>query len=133
MGGERPVDRDEDDARAFATVTIGRGVDRLMPAVLKAYRNWSAKVKTRDLNDWLRDMTARHPPPAVNGRRMKPKYMAQTQSRPPTFVLMCSRAAAMPDAYKRYLIGGLREAFDLPGVPIRLIVKGGKNPYVDKD
>ena len=72
-------------------------------------------------------------PPAVNGRRMKPKYMAQTKSRPPTFVLMCSRAAAMPHAYKRYLIGGLREAFDLPGVPIRLIVKGGKNPYVDKD
>lgn len=111
----------------------GKGLEKIMPAVSRLHHDWNAKVKTRDLNDWLRDMTARHPPPAVNGRRMKPKYMAQTKSRPPTFVLMCSRAAAMPDAYKRYLIGGLREAFDLPGVPIRLIVKGGKNPYVDKD
>lgn len=111
----------------------GKGLDKIMPAVAKLHHDWNAKVKTRDLNDWLQDMIARHPPPAVNGRRMKPKYMAQTKSRPPTFVLMCSRAAAMPDAYKRYLIGGLREAFDLPGVPIRLIVKGGKNPYVDKD
>lgn len=111
----------------------GKGLDTIMPAVARLHRDWNAKVKTRDLNDWLQEMTARHPPPAVNGRRMKPKYMAQTKSRPPTFVLMCSRAAAMPEAYKRYLIGGLREAFDLPGVPIRLIVKGGKNPYVDKD
>ena len=111
----------------------GKGLDQIMPAVARLHRDWNAKVKTRDLNDWLGEMTARHPPPAVNGRRLKPKYMAQTKSRPPTFVLMCSRAAAMPEAYKRYLVGGLREAFDLPGVPIRLIVKGGKNPYVDKD
>ncbi|MGZ8364542.1 MAG: ribosome biogenesis GTPase Der, partial [Caulobacteraceae bacterium] len=65
----------------------GWGLDRLMPAVLKAHRNWSAKVKTRDLNDWLQMMVQRHPPPAVAGRRIKPKYMAQTKGRPPTFVL----------------------------------------------
>ncbi|MEE2567168.1 ribosome biogenesis GTPase Der [Hyphobacterium marinum] len=110
-----------------------KGLEDIMPAVADVHRNWSAKIKTRDLNDWLRDMTARHPPPAVNGRRVKPKYMSQTKSRPPTFVLMCSRAAAMPDAYKRYLINGLREEFDMPGVPIRLIVKSGKNPYADGD
>ena len=107
----------------------GRGLDQIMPAVDQLHRNWRAKVKTRDLNDWLKEMTQRHPPPAVDGRRVKPRYMAQTKGRPPTFVLMCSRAAHMPDSYKRYLINGLREAFDLPGVPIRLIVKGGKNPY----
>lgn len=107
----------------------GRGLDDVMPAVDALHRNWRAKVKTRDLNDWLREMTDRHPPPAVDGRRVKPRYMAQTKGRPPTFVLMCSRAAHLPDSYKRYLINGLREAFGLPGVPIRLIVKGGKNPY----
>ena len=107
----------------------GRGLDQIMPAVDQLHRNWRAKVKTRDLNDWLKEMTQRHPPAAVDGRRVKPRYMAQTKGRPPTFVLMCSRAAHMPDSYKRYLINGLREAFDLPGVPIRLIVKGGKNPY----
>tara|TARA_R110002073_G_scaffold76656_7_gene186028 strand:+ start:4739 stop:6163 length:1425 start_codon:yes stop_codon:yes gene_type:complete len=109
-----------------------KGLEDIMPAVAGVHKNWSAKIKTRDLNDWLSDMTARHPPPAVNGRRVKPKYLSQTKSRPPTFVLMCSRAAAMPDSYKRYLVNGLREEFDMPGVPIRLIVKSGKNPYTDE-
>jgi len=111
----------------------GRGLERIMPAVAKLHENWSAKVKTRDLNDWLAEMTQRHPPPAVDGRRVKPRYISQTKARPPTFVLMASRAAQMPDSYKRYLMNGLREAFDLPGVPIRLIVKGGRNPYVKKN
>jgi GTP-binding protein len=108
----------------------GRGVERLMPAVLQAHATWSVKVKTKDLNTWLSMATQRHPPPAVDGKRIKPKYMAQTKARPPTFVLMASRAEAMPEQYKRYLVNNLRESFDLPGTPIRLIVKSGsENPY----
>jgi GTP-binding protein len=108
----------------------GRGVERLMPAVLQAHATWSVTVKTKDLNDWLSMATQRHPPPAVDGKRIKPKYMAQTKARPPTFVLMASRAEAMPEQYKRYLVNNLRESFDLPGTPIRLIVKSGsENPY----
>ncbi|MEQ8403504.1 MAG: ribosome biogenesis GTPase Der [Oceanicaulis sp.] len=106
-----------------------RGLDKIMPTVKALHENWSVKVKTRDLNDWLAEMTQRHPPPAVDGRRVKPRYLSQTKARPPTFVLMASRASHLPDSYKRYLVNGLREAFDLPGVPIRLIVKGQKNPY----
>ena len=109
----------------------GRGLDRLMPAVLKAHADWSTKVKTRDLNDWLQMAVARHPPPAVNGRRVKPKYMAQTKARPPPFVMFASRADQLPDHYKRYLINSLRESFDLPGVPIRLTVRSNKNPYAE--
>ena len=109
-----------------------KGLDAIMPALAQLHENWDVKIKTRDLNDWLHEMIERHPPPAVNGRRVKPRYLSQTKSRPPTFVLMCSRAYALPDAYKRYLINGLRESFDLPGVPIRLIVKGGANPYATK-
>jgi GTP-binding protein len=116
----------------FLSAETGRGVDKLMPAVLKAHANWSVKVKTRDLNDWLKVMTQRHPPPAVNGKRIKPKYMAQTKARPPTFVLLASRADQMPDSYRRYLVNGLRESFDLPGVPIRLQVKQGANPYMEE-
>ncbi|MFN3352417.1 MAG: ribosome biogenesis GTPase Der, partial [Brevundimonas sp.] len=109
----------------------GRGVERLMPAVLKAYETWSAKVKTRDLNDWLALAVQRHPPPAVDGKRVKPKYVAQTKARPPTFVMFASRASAMPDHYKRYLVNGIRESFDLWGTPIRLTVKAGANPYAE--
>ena len=109
----------------------GRGVERLMPAVLKVHRDWSSKIKTRDLNDWLQLAMERHPPPAVGGRRIKPKYMAQTKARPPTFVLFSSRADQMPEQYRRYLVNSLRESFDLPGVPLRITIKSGKNPYAE--
>jgi GTP-binding protein len=109
----------------------GRGVDKLMPAVFKVHNDWSTKVKTRDLNDWLKMATERHPPPAVGGRRIKPKYMAQTKARPPTFVLFASRADQLPESYRRYLINSIRESFDLPGVPIRVTVKSNKNPYAE--
>lgn len=89
----------------------GQGVDRLMPAVLQAYDNWSVKVKTKDLNTWLSMATQRHLPPAVDGKRIKPKYMAQTKARPPTFARWAKpQAEAMPDHYKRYLINSLRES-----------------------
>jgi GTP-binding protein len=109
----------------------GRGLEKLMPAVFKTHNDWSTKVKTKDLNDWLRMATERHPPPAVSGRRIKPKYMAQTKSRPPTFVLFASRADQLPESYRRYLVNSLRESFDLPGVPIRVTVKSNKNPYAE--
>lgn len=110
----------------------GRGLDRLMPAVIKAHTDWSAKVATHDLNDWLRLATERHPPPAVDGRRVKPKYIAQIKSRPPTFVMFANRADKLPDSYRRYLVNSLRQSFDLPGTPIRLTVKSGRNPYADQ-
>ena len=115
---------------ALSGVT-GKGLDRLMPAVIKTHKNWSTKVKTRDLNDWLAMAVQRHPPPAVEGRRIKPKYMAQIKARPPTFVLFASRAPHLPDSYRRYLINSLRESFDLPGVPIRITIKAGANPYAE--
>jgi GTP-binding protein len=108
-------------------------LDRLMPAVEKLRRDWSAKVKTRDLNDWLAEAVQRHPPPAISGARIKPRYLSQNKARPPTFVLMANRADQMPESYKRYLVNGIREAFDLWGVPIRLIARSGKNPYVSEE
>ena len=111
----------------------GRGLERLMPAVIKAYGDWSTKLKTRDLNDWLKIAVERHPPPAVNGHRVRPKYMAQIKARPPTFVLFASRADRLPDSYRRYLVNSLRTSFELPGTPIRISVKSGKNPYAETD
>lgn len=107
----------------------GKSVDRLLPAIERIHIDWSAKVKTADLNDWLKEKIQRHPPPAVNGRRIRPKYISQTKTRPPTFVLKCSRADRLPASYQRYLINGLREDFDMPGTPIRLFIRADKNPY----
>ncbi|HYD88058.1 MAG TPA: ribosome biogenesis GTPase Der [Vitreimonas sp.] len=123
-------------ARGAPIVTVaaqsGVGLDRLMKAVEQAHTDWTARVKTKDLNDWLYATIARHPPPAVRGKRIKPRYLTQIKSRPPTFVLIASRAEEMPESYKRYLVNGLRDAFDLHASPIRLIVKAGKNPFADE-
>lgn len=110
----------------------GKRVERLMPAVVSIFDNWNAKVKTSDLNRWLRYSIERHPPPSVHGKRIKPRYMAQMKSRPPTFVLIASRGEHMPEQYKRFLVNGIRDAFDMKGVPIRLFVRQGANPYAYK-
>ena len=115
----------------FFSALTGRNIDRLMPAVTSVYVDWNARVKTPDLNTWLRDALERHPPPAVSGQRIKLRYIAQTKTRPPTFVAQCTRADDVPASYRRYLVNGIREAFDIPAVPIRLILKKPDNPYVN--
>jgi GTPase len=107
----------------------GRGLDRLAPAVFAAYERWNRRVPTPHLNRWLMEALERHTPPAVSGRRIKLRYMTQPSARPPTFVAFCSRPEAVPKAYLRYLTNSLRETFDLPGVPIRLKLRKGDNPY----
>jgi GTP-binding protein len=47
-------------------------------------------------------------------------------------VLFCTRADAVPDAYLRYLANGLRETFDLPGVPIRITLREKENPFAGR-
>lgn len=111
----------------------GRGLPQLMQAVEEVHGDWNARVKTSDLNRWMQYAIAKHPPPAVDGKRIKPRYITQIKSRPPTFVLMSSRATKMPESYKRYLMNGIREAFDLGGQPIRLTVKQNRNPFMTED
>jgi GTP-binding protein len=107
----------------------GRGVDKLAKAVLDAYDSWNRRVPTPSLNRWLEEALARHSPPAVSGRRIKLRYITQPSTRPPTFVAFCSRPQDLPKSYIRYLTNSLREAFDLPGVPLRLNLRKGENPY----
>ena len=110
----------------------GEGLDRLMRAVIDAHAVWNKRVTTSQLNRWFEDTIAAHPPPAVSGRRLKLNYITQPKSRPPSFVIFCTRADAVPDAYKRYLANEMREAFDLPGTPIRLTLREKKNPYATR-
>ena len=120
--------------RGVSLVTLsaqsGKGVDRLMDAVLAADAVWNRRLPTAALNDWLAAMIDAHAPPAVSGRRLKIRYMTQANARPPTFIAFCSQPKALPDSYVRYLVNGLRESFDLPGVPIRFNLRKGNNPYV---
>jgi GTP-binding protein len=107
----------------------GQGTTRLMPAVLKAYAGWNRRVPTAQLNRWLGEIEQRHPPPLALGRRIRLRYLTQAKARPPTFILFASRARALPEAYQRYLVNGLRETFGFAGLPIRLHLRTGDNPY----
>jgi GTP-binding protein len=120
--------------KGVSLVTIsaksGKGLDKLMDAVLAADEVWNKRLPTHALNDWLSAAVDAHPPPAPSGRRIKIRYMTQANARPPTFVAFCSQPKALPSSYVRYLVNGLRDSFDLPGVPIRFNLRKGKNPYV---
>jgi GTPase len=108
----------------------GRHLDRLMPAVLAAYALWNKRVRTPELNRWLIGVTDRHPPPASSGRRIRFRYATQVKTRPPTFALFASKPGDLPQSYIRYLANSLRETFAMPGVPLRFLLRKGKNPYV---
>ncbi|MEM6492167.1 MAG: ribosome biogenesis GTPase Der, partial [Pseudomonadota bacterium] len=108
----------------------GTGVGRMMDAALAAYGAWNQRMPTARLNQWLADATAAHPPPAPGGRRIKMRYATQSKARPPTVVIFCQRADDLPESYRRYLLNTLREAFGWVGVPIRLLFRKGRNPYV---
>ena len=111
---------------------MGEGIDRLMQAIVEAYAVWNKRVATSGLNRWFEQAVAANPPPAVSGRRLKLNYITQTKARPPSFVLFCSRADAVPQSYLRYLTNSLREAFELPGTPVRITLREKANPFAHK-
>ena len=110
----------------------GAGVERLLPAVRAAHEVWNKRVATGALNRWFEGALDAHAPPLVDGRRLKLRYVTQAKARPPTFIAFGTRAEMMPETYQRYLVNSLRAEFGLPGVPIRLLLRGTSNPYVDK-
>jgi GTP-binding protein len=107
----------------------GFGLDAMMSAVFAADAVWNRRAPTAELNRWLAAVQERHPPPLVAGRRLRLRYMTQVNTRPPSFALFASKPADLPDAYRRYLVNALRWDFDLPGTPIRMMLRKGKNPY----
>lgn len=120
-------------ARGLRAVPIsgqtGYGLDKLMQNIIDTDKVWNMRISTARLNRWLESVQTQHPPPAVSGRRLKLKYMTQVKARPPAFMVSCTRPEALPESYVRYLINGLRNDFQMPGVPIRVHFKAGENPF----
>ena len=121
------------EAQGVAVIPVsalsGRGIDKLQAAVLEAHRIWNRRIGTSDLNRWLEEALSRHAPPTAKGRRIRLRFITQPSTRPPTFVAFCSQPSDLPKSYTRYLVNSLREAFDLPGTPIRFQLRKGRNPY----
>jgi GTP-binding protein len=110
----------------------GDGIDKLMGAIEDAYAVWNRRASTSALNRWFEHATSSNPPPAVSGRRLRLNYITQAKARPPSFVVFCSRADAVPESYLRYLTNSMRTEFDLPGTPIRITLREKSNPFAHK-
>ncbi len=121
--------------RGISIITLsaltGQNINKLIPTAFDMFEIWNKRISTSKLNQWLMMMTERHPPPIKGGRRIRIRYMTQAKTRPPTFIIFSSRGTDLPEAYKRFLVNGIREDFNLPGVPIRILARTGNNPYVD--
>jgi len=119
--------------RGIPVVTVSakndRKLDKILDAVLDVFEVWNRRVSTAKLNRWLEHVLEHHQPPLVGGRRVKIRYMTQPKTRPPTFALFVSHAKGLPEAYSRYMANALREDFDLWGVPLRIAVRKGHNPF----
>ena len=129
------LDRSLAQLRGIQVVPISAltrtGLNRLLPAIRAAHARWNTRIATGELNRWLEQALERHPPPGVQGKRIRLRYMTQVTSRPPTFVAFGTRTQALPESYKRYLENGLRETFHLEGTPIRLMTRSTHNPYAE--
>ncbi|NKN39656.1 ribosome biogenesis GTPase Der [Agrobacterium sp. a22-2] len=123
-------------ARGIRAVPIagqtGYGLDRLMQSIIDTDKVWNRRISTAKLNKWLESQQVQHPPPAVSGRRLKLKYMTQVKARPPGFMISCTRPESVPESYIRFLTNGLRNDFQLPGVPIRIHLKASDNPFENR-
>jgi len=109
----------------------GHKLDTLLDGVLETYTVWNRRIPTAQLNRWIEGVLDHHPPPLVEGRRLKIRYVTQVKTRPPTFALFVNKPLDLPESYQRYLTTHLRESFDMPGVPVRLLLRKGKNPYAE--
>jgi GTPase len=107
----------------------GKGLDVMMRVAFETREAWSRRVSTGQLNRWFERAIEANPPPAPGGKRIKPRYITQNKTRPPSFVLFGTRVDLLPTSYQRYLINGLRKEFDFGAVPVRLSLRAPKNPF----
>ncbi len=110
----------------------GRGIDQLLEVAFEVREAWSKRVTTGQLNRWFEMAVEKNPPPAPGGKRAKLRYITQIKTRPPSFVVFGNRVEDLPESYRRYLVNGIRKELGFGAVPVRLTLRGQKNPYDKK-
>lgn len=110
----------------------GSGVGKLFSPIIKAYINAGAEFSTSTLNKILENANRTHQPPPVKGKRLKVKYVNQTDVFPPTLTFHGNHLQSVPNAYNRYLKNFFIKALNLTNTPLRIAYKSGDNPFKDK-
>jgi len=116
----------------FISALHGSGVGNLFASIEQAYSAAMKSVSTSQITRILQQIVAAHPPPLVKGRRIKLRYAHIGGHNPPIIVIHGKQVEALPGSYKRYLENAFRKALQLIGTPIRIELKSGENPFVEK-
>ncbi len=111
------------------SAATGKGLDTLLKVAFETRDAWSRRITTGQLNRWFERAIEANPPPAPGGKRIKPRYVTQAKTRPPSFILFGTRVDLLPKSYERYLVNSMRKEFDFGAVPVRLTMRPSKNPF----
>lgn len=112
---------------AFVSAKTGRGLKDMFDVVVDTERKLTARIPTRQLNDFFMDVIRQAPAPVSGIHNVKFYYLTQTNQQPPAFIAFANHPDGVSNAYKRFLIKRIQEQWDLHGMPIRIFVMTGKH------
>ncbi|MGH7469175.1 MAG: ribosome biogenesis GTPase Der [Longimicrobiales bacterium] len=107
----------------FTSALTGQRVQRVLDLVLESAEQRARRIPTREVNEVVRELARRQPPPHYRGLPVKVLYATQVEKSPPTFVLFVNHAKSMTDSYLRFLVNGFREAWGFEGSPVRVRIR----------
>ena len=107
----------------FVSAKTGKGIEKILPAIEKAFEGCNRRVPTSILNQIIQDAQMMNPTPEFNHGRLKILFSNQVATNPPTFVMFCNNPAFAHFSYTRYLENRLRESFDFSGTPISIVYR----------
>ena len=113
----------------FMSGLHNKGIEKLFEKIFYVNEKLNTRITTGKLNRWLSTIIENNPPPLYKGRQNNIRYITQVNIKPPTFALFMSSPDNLPTSYKRYLLSSITKAFDLFGIPIRIMLRKGNNPY----
>jgi GTPase len=96
----------------------GRGVTKVLDRAIALAQKRAERIPTPELNRFLADVVARHPPPTKRGRRLRAYYAAQVEARPPRFAIQVNDRRLISRDWAFHLENRLRETYGLQGVPL---------------
>ena len=114
----------------FISGLHARGIDKLFDKIIDTKNRLNTRITTGKLNRWLSTLIENNPPPLYKGKQNNIRYITQVNVNPPTFALFMSSPDDLPNSYKRFLLASIVRTFDLFGIPIRIMLRKGQNPYV---
>lgn len=117
----------------FTSSVTGQNVTKLFDLALDIRTRRDQETKTRALNDLLQRAIMKHPPAGLKNTHPKLRYIVQTDTTPPWFVIYGSNLKFVHWSYKRYLERTVREAYNYSGIPIKFSFRDEKQIKSNKE